>query len=104
MIALAKPAAARRLPLRLFPVFLGYRYSSRVSHTWHLPEQHQSSQHVARVDNPWAIIQSVFLVDPASRPFRSARTWGQFVTRKFQDAIFTALSRHFEPITNDRNV
>jgi hypothetical protein len=56
-------------------------------------------QYVARVDNQWAIIQSVFLADPASQTSRSGRTWGQFVTGKFQDAIFATLAHHFEPIT-----
>ena len=55
------------------------------------------AQHVARVDNQWAIIQSVFLVDSIFRSCRSARTWGQFVTGKFQDAIALVLSRHFPP-------
>lgn len=55
------------------------------------------SQHVARVDNQWAIIQSLFLADPSSGSYRSARTWGQLVTGKFQDAISAALSCHFRP-------
>ena len=55
------------------------------------------AQHVARVDNQWAIVQSVFLVDPAARMFRSGRTWGQFETGKFQDAISAVLSPHFQP-------
>jgi hypothetical protein len=59
--------------------------------------QINASAHVARVDNQWAIIQSIFLVDPVSQTYDSARTWGQFVTGKFQDAIAAALSRHFEP-------
>ena len=59
------------------------------------------TQHVARVDNQWAIIQSVFLADPSSQSYYSARTWGQFITGKFQDAISQTLSRYFNP--NDRN-
>jgi len=59
------------------------------------------AQHVARWDNQWAIIQSVFLVDSASRTYSSARTWGQFVTGAFQDAISLALSRHFQPNAGD---
>ncbi len=43
--------------------------------------------YVALVDNQWALIQSVFLVDPESRDYRSGRTWGKFITGKFQDAI-----------------
>jgi hypothetical protein len=59
--------------------------------------QINASAHVARVDNQWAIIQSIFLVDPLSHTYDSTRTWGQFVTGKFQDAIASALSRHFVP-------
>lgn len=46
---------------------------------------------VAKVDNQWAIIQSVFLVDPGDRSFREGRTWGQFLTGKYQDAISNEL-------------
>lgn len=53
------------------------------------------TEHVAKVDNQWAIVQSIFLVDPETSTFQAGRTWGQFVTGKFQDAIATALSRHF---------
>ncbi len=53
------------------------------------------SRHVASVDNQWAIVQSVFLVDPGSGTFRVGRTWGQFVTGKFQNAIAGVLGRHF---------
>jgi hypothetical protein len=52
-------------------------------------------QLVSRVDNQWAIIQSVFLVDPDARSFRSGRTWGQVITGKYQDAIEEVLKAHF---------
>jgi hypothetical protein len=58
------------------------------------------AQHVARVDNQWAIVQSIFLADPAAGTYRAGRTWGQFVTGKFQDAISTVLSRHFRSTTD----
>ena len=54
------------------------------------------SLHVAQVDNQWAIIQSLFLADPMSQAFRSGRTWGQFVTGKFQDAISEVLAQSFD--------
>lgn len=54
------------------------------------------ARHIARVDNQWAIIQSLFLADSSSLTYRSARTWGQFVTGKFQDAISLTLSRSFK--------
>ena len=47
--------------------------------------------YIALVDNQSAIVQSVFLVDPERREYLSARTWGQFITGKFQDAIEGAL-------------
>lgn len=61
------------------------------------------TQHVARVDNQWAIVQSVFLADPTAHTYQTGRTWGQFVTGTFQDAIVMVLSRHFQPNTNDRS-
>jgi hypothetical protein len=57
-------------------------------------------KYVARVDNQWAIIQSVFLADPTAGTYRAGRTWGQFVTGRFQDAISTVLSRHFRSTTD----
>jgi hypothetical protein len=54
--------------------------------------------YVALVDNQWAIVQSVFLVDSTSRTYRSGRTWGQVITGKFQDAIDAVLSRYFRRI------
>jgi len=53
------------------------------------------AQYVSRVDNQWAIVQSIFLVDPDARSFRAGRTWGQFVTGKYQDAIEEVLKAHF---------
>ena len=53
------------------------------------------SQHVARVDNQWAIVQSVFLVDPVAQAYRAERTWGQFVTGPYEEAIAGVLARSF---------
>lgn len=53
------------------------------------------SAYVDAVDNQRAIIQSIFVFDTKTRSFGEARTWGQVVTGKFQDAIargLTALS------------
>lgn len=57
--------------------------------------------YVALIDNQWAPIQSVFLVDPERGQYREARTWGQVITGKFQDAIATVLQRHFSPAGSD---
>jgi hypothetical protein len=61
------------------------------------------AQHIARVDNQWAIVQSIFLADSASRTYQSGRTWGQFVTGKFQDAVSEALSRHLHLESNNQD-
>ena len=61
------------------------------------------SQHVARIDNQWSIVQSIFLADPVASSYRAGRTWAQFITGKFQDAISVTLSRHFQSNTDDRN-
>jgi hypothetical protein len=51
---------------------------------------------ISRIDNQWAIVQSVFLVDPTVHGYRSASTWGQLVTGKFQDAIADVLGQYFQ--------
>jgi hypothetical protein len=51
--------------------------------------------YIALVDNQTALLQSVFFVDPERREYRAARTWGQFITGKFQDAIEGVLKEHF---------
>jgi hypothetical protein len=56
------------------------------------------AQHVSRVDNQWAIIQSIFLVDPDAGTFRSGRTWGQFITGKYQDAVEEVLRARFRAL------
>lgn len=53
------------------------------------------SRHLAVIDNQWALVQSVFLVDLPRGEYITARTWGQFITGKFQDAINAVLSEHF---------
>ena len=41
---------------------------------------------VDKIDNQRSIIQSVFVVDLSAGSYQSARTRGQFITGKFQDA------------------
>ncbi len=43
--------------------------------------------YVDKIDNQRSIIQSLFVVDLDRRTSESARTWGQVITGKFQDAI-----------------
>jgi hypothetical protein len=56
------------------------------------------TKYIALVDNQWALIQSMFLVDPERGEYRSARTWGQFITGKFQDAITAVLNQHYRSV------
>lgn len=51
--------------------------------------------YLALIDNQWALIQSMFLIDPDRNEYREARTWGQFITGKFQDAISATLARTY---------
>lgn len=44
-------------------------------------------QHVDKYDNQRCILQSIFVADSSAKVGCSARTWGQLVTGKFQDAI-----------------
>jgi hypothetical protein len=54
-------------------------------------------EYVARVDNQWAIVQSIFLVDTLLPGWIEGRSPGQFVTGKFQDTIASWVARHFSP-------
>jgi hypothetical protein len=54
------------------------------------------SDFVARFDNQWAIVQSLFLVDCLACSATASRSPSQFITGKFQDTIATVLSRHYE--------
>jgi len=46
---------------------------------------------VDRVSNQFVVLQSVFVVEEAQKRYAFARTWGQFVTGKFQDAICSGI-------------
>jgi hypothetical protein len=56
------------------------------------------SNFVAKVDNQWAIIQSVFFVDPDRSEFIEQRTWGQFLTGKYQDEISSQLQYRYRSV------
>lgn len=47
---------------------------------------------VDKIDNQRCIVQSCHLFDPETRRAESARTWGQFLSSPFHDAIEDALS------------
>jgi hypothetical protein len=84
-----------------FPVFWGIGIQVIVVAPSISKSDIDPSHHLARVDNQWAIIQSIFLVDSEFRAYKSARSWGQFVTGKFQDAVSEALSRHFQFVSKN---
>ena len=52
-----------------------------------VPTPEQLTTCVDAVNTQGILIQSVFAVDPSSGEWSQARTWGQFVTGKYQDAI-----------------
>ena len=56
------------------------------------------SQYLAVLDNQWAIIQSIFLVDKELGEYHAARTWGQVITGKFQNAIHSVLAERFRHV------
>lgn len=55
--------------------------------------------YVARANNFWAIVQSVYFVDPIKMKFIEGRTWGQYVTGKYQDAISTQLRSKYRKLS-----
>lgn len=57
-----------------------------------LPTEQELRPYVDAVNTQGVLIQSVFAVDPSTKQWTQARTWGQVVTGKFQDAIAAALS------------
>lgn len=89
----------RRVALRcgFVPLFWGIGIQVVLTAPGILQGGMDPARHVARVDNQWAIIQSVFLVDPVLRSWRGAQAWGQLLTGKFQSAMAQVLSRHFPP-------
>ncbi len=89
---LRKPVAFR---CGFFPIFWGIGIQIVTVAPGLAQSDIDPSQHVALVDNQWAIVQSLFLVDPAAQTYQTARTWGQLVTGTYQDAIAGVLARHY---------
>lgn len=56
---------------------------------------------VDQVNSQGVLIQSVFAYDGATFVHTSARTWGQLVTGRFQDAIAATLSHLASPHTGE---
>jgi hypothetical protein len=53
---------------------------------------------VSMVDNQWAIVQSIFLIDDEAATFNEGRTWGQYVTGKFQNIISETIASSYNKI------
>jgi len=68
---------------------LGLQLVLEVSGT--LPSQSRLQGLVARYNTQEILVQSLFAVEPSTLERTSARTWGQVVTGKFQDAIARAI-------------
>ncbi|AMV38333.1 hypothetical protein [Planctomyces sp. SH-PL62] len=58
----------------------------------HAPDDGRTlQQSVDKVSNQFIVLQSLFSVDESSNRYACARTWGQLVTGRFQDAIADSL-------------
>jgi hypothetical protein len=79
-----------------FPVFWGIGIQAVIVCDGVTDSSIDPARYVAKVDNQWAIIQSLFLLDTTVWQYRQARSWGQFVTGKYQDAIAGVIDRFFQ--------
>lgn len=61
-----------------------------------LKSENSPRKYVAKVNNQWAIIQSIFLIDPEVGGFIEARSWGQTITGKYQNSISNQLKTIYE--------
>jgi hypothetical protein len=78
--------------VKFFPFFWGVGIQVVLICPGILPMVSNPESYVAKVDNQWAIIQSVYFVDPSIKEFVSGRTWGQYITGKFQNSIMEAIA------------
>ncbi len=88
--AIKKEAAFR---CRFFPFFYGLGTQVVLWVTGEQPTETKLQPYVDKFDNQWSIIQSIFLIHDNVGLISSARTWGQLLTSKYQDAIAAALCR-----------
>jgi len=75
-----------------FPFFYGIGTQLVLVVSAATPEKIGPEGYVDRYDNQWSIIQSVFIVRPEAGLVATARTWGQHISGKYQDAIEAILS------------
>lgn len=50
-------------------------------------------QSVDKVNNQLVVLQSIFSIDEATHRYVAARTWGQIISARFQDAIARGIER-----------
>ena len=81
--------------LGYFPFFYGLGLQVVLSGEAILDRAAHLARSVDAIDNQRCIVQSLFVVDLAQGRYRQARTWGQVVTGKFQDAIAGCLDETF---------
>ncbi len=84
-------AQALKIPLGkaigYFPFFYGIGLQVVFVGADVVPVQGGLDGYVDKIDNQRSIVQSLFVIDLARRATEGARTWGQVVTGRFQDAI-----------------
>ena len=74
-----------------FPFFYGIGTQLVLVVSGATPEKIGPERYVDKYDNQWSIIQSVFVIRSDSGLVATARTWGQRISGKYQDAIEAVL-------------
>ena len=77
-----------------FPFFYGIGIQLVVAAPGIILSDLNPTDYVARIDNQWSIIQSVFFVDTREHKYVTSRSWGQLIVGQFQDAIAEAIGRY----------
>ena len=77
-----------------FPFFWGIGIQVVLIARGGMPITVDPADYISDFDNQWAIIQSIFIVDVPERKYHEARSWGQVITGKYQDAIAEVLRDH----------
>ena len=75
-----------------FPLFYGIGTQLVLIVSGPTPTKIDPGSYVDKYDNQWSIIQSVFIVHPEVGLVATARTWGQRISGKYQDAIEAMLT------------
>ena len=83
-----------------FPFFYGVGTQLLLVVSGPMPEKIGPERYVDSYDNQWSIIQSVFIVRADSSLVATARTWGQRISHKYQDAIEAVLTAQRKPEAN----